>query len=51
MSVSLGLDGAGLGTVWGVERAAAMLAEAGFASVEQKEAEADPFNAYFVARR
>jgi 2-polyprenyl-3-methyl-5-hydroxy-6-metoxy-1,4-benzoquinol methylase len=51
MSVSLGLGGAGLGTVWGVERAAAMLAEAGFTQVEQREVAADPFNAYFVARR
>ncbi|MFC8923229.1 class I SAM-dependent methyltransferase [Cellulosimicrobium sp. NPDC057127] len=51
MSVSLGLDGDGLGTVWGVERAAAMLAEAGFGHVEEKEVESDPFNAYFVARR
>jgi SAM-dependent methyltransferase len=50
MSVSLGLDGDGLGTVWGVERAAAMLAEAGFGHVEEKAVEADPFNAYFVAR-
>ena len=51
MSVSLGLGGAGLGTVWGVERAAAMLADAGFSDVEEKQVEADPFNAYFVARR
>jgi SAM-dependent methyltransferase len=51
MSVSLGQGGAGLGTVWGVERAAAMLAEAGFAHVEQQQVAADPFNAYFVARR
>ncbi|WP_454049531.1 class I SAM-dependent methyltransferase [Cellulomonas sp. Marseille-Q8402] len=51
MSVSLGLGGAGLGTVWGVERAAAMLAEAGFDDVQQRQVSADPFNAYFVARR
>lgn len=51
MSVSLGLGGAGLGTAWGVELAQAMLADAGFAEVEQKQVEADPFNAYFVARR
>lgn len=51
MSVSLGLGGSGLGTVWGVERAAAMLTDAGFGSVEEKVVEADPFNAYFVARR
>ncbi|MBX9244136.1 class I SAM-dependent methyltransferase [Actinotalea ferrariae] len=51
MNVSLGLGGAGLGTVWGVELAASMLADAGFAEVEQKQVDADPFNAYFVARR
>lgn len=51
MSVSLGLGGAGLGTVWGVERAASMLADAGFTRIEQMQVEADPFNAYFVARR
>ncbi len=51
MSVSLGLGGDGLGTVWGVERAATMLTEAGFERVEEKEVAADPFNAYFVAQR
>lgn len=51
MSVSLGQGGDGLGTVWGVERAAAMLAEAGFSRVEQRQVAADPFNAYFVAQR
>lgn len=50
MSVSLGLGGAGLGTVWGVELAGAMLADAGFTEVEQLPVDADPFNAYFVAR-
>ncbi|WNB87065.1 methyltransferase domain-containing protein [Cellulomonas sp. ATA003] len=51
MSVSLGLGGDGLGTAWEVETAAAMLADAGFRDVEQKQVDADPFNAYFVARR
>ena len=50
MSVSLGLGGDGLGTVWGVELATSMLADAGFTQVEEKHLEADPFNAYFVAR-
>ncbi|OLT54124.1 hypothetical protein [Cellulosimicrobium sp. CUA-896] len=50
-SVSLALDGDGLGTVWGVERAAVMLAEEGFGHVKEKEVEPDPFRAYFVARR
>lgn len=51
MSVSLGLDGDGLGTVWGEQLAQSMLADAGFANVESKDIESDPFNAYFVARK
>ena len=51
MSVSLGLDGDGLGTVWGEQLALSMLAAAGFTDVESKEIESDPFNAYFIARR
>lgn len=51
MSVSLGLDGAGLGTVWGRELATAMLAEAGFTDVTVAEVEADLFNDYYVARK
>jgi 2-polyprenyl-3-methyl-5-hydroxy-6-metoxy-1,4-benzoquinol methylase len=50
MSVSLGLDGDGLGTVWGRQLALSMLSDAGFGRVEAKEIESDPFNAYFVAR-
>ncbi|MEV7606209.1 class I SAM-dependent methyltransferase [Paenarthrobacter sp. NPDC089322] len=50
MAVSLGQGGIGLGTVWGKERATSMLRDAGFTSVEVKELEDDPFNAYFVAR-
>ncbi|MCG2621090.1 class I SAM-dependent methyltransferase [Arthrobacter sp. I2-34] len=51
MSVSLGLDGDGLGTVWGTQRALSMLADAGFRNIEVKNVEADPFNAYFVAAK
>lgn len=51
MSVSLGLDGAGLGTVWGRELATAMLAEAGFSDVTVAEVDADLFNDYYVARK
>jgi 2-polyprenyl-3-methyl-5-hydroxy-6-metoxy-1,4-benzoquinol methylase len=50
MSVSLGQGGDGLGTVWGVQTAERMLREAGFSEVVVHELEADPFNAYFVAR-
>ncbi|MEN3345669.1 MAG: hypothetical protein V7635_2245 [Arthrobacter sp.] len=51
MSVSLGLDGDGLGTVWGEQLALSMLADAGFRNVESKEIDSDPFNAYFIARK
>jgi len=50
MSVSLGQDGDGLGTVWGVQTAERMLHEAGFSDVVVHDLEDDPFNAYFVAR-
>ncbi len=49
MSVSLGLDGAGLGTCWGRLLATSMLADAGFGGVQVHEVESDPFNNYYVA--
>lgn len=51
MSVSLGLDGAGLGTAWGHQLATSMLHEAGFSRVDLHEVETDPFNTFYVARR
>jgi SAM-dependent methyltransferase len=51
MSVSLGLGGAGLGTVWGEQVATSMLQDAGFGRIEFAEVEADPVNAYYVCRR
>jgi 2-polyprenyl-3-methyl-5-hydroxy-6-metoxy-1,4-benzoquinol methylase len=50
MSVSLGQGGDGLGTVWGVQTAERMVREAGFSDVVVHDVEADPFNAYFIAR-
>ena len=50
MSVSLGQGGDGLGTVWGIQTAERMMREAGFSDVVVHDLEADPFNAYFVAR-
>ena len=47
MSVSLGLDGAGLGTVWGRQLATSMLADAGFTEVAVSEIESDPLNYYY----
>lgn len=49
MTVSLALGGAGLGTVWGRQRALGMLDDAGFSRVEVHEVQGDPFNAYYVA--
>ena len=51
MSVSLGLDGAGLGTCWGRQLATSMLADAGFGDVAVHEIESDPINFYYVARK
>jgi len=51
MTVSLAAGGPGLGTLWGEQRALAMLADAGFAEVETKRVEADFLNVYYVARR
>jgi SAM-dependent methyltransferase len=51
MSVSLGLDGDGLGTVWGRQLATSMLADAGFGEVAVREIESDPINFYYIARK
>lgn len=51
MPVSLGLDGAGLGTMWGRQVAVAMLGDAGFTDVEVAELESDPANYYYLARK
>ncbi len=51
MTVSLALDGEGLGTAWGKQRATAMLADAGFADVQVEEIDNDPRNYYYIARK
>ena len=51
MTVSLGSEGDGLGTVWGRELATSMLHQAGFADVQVNELEDDPFNNYYVCRK
>lgn len=51
MSVSLGLDGDGLGTAWGAQLATSMLGDAGFATVDLVHVEDDPVNAYYVCRK
>jgi SAM-dependent methyltransferase len=49
MTVSLALDGEGLGTAWGEQKAKELLAEAGFDQVEVRRVEGDIFNNYYVA--
>jgi 2-polyprenyl-3-methyl-5-hydroxy-6-metoxy-1,4-benzoquinol methylase len=49
MTVSLALNGEGLGTMWGEQLARQKLAEAGFASVDVKKVPGDIFNRYYIA--
>jgi SAM-dependent methyltransferase len=51
MTVSLACGGAGLGAMWGREKALEMLAEAGFSRVDVHNLEHDVLNAYYVARK
>lgn len=51
MTVSLAGKGAGLGAVWGRERALAMVHTAGFSRVRVERLADDPINAYFVMSR
>lgn len=51
MTVSLAQDGAGLGTMWGEQKALELLAAAGFGDVEVKQVEGDIINNYYVARQ
>ncbi|MGD8321184.1 MAG: class I SAM-dependent methyltransferase [Gemmatimonadota bacterium] len=48
MSVSLAADGAGLGTMWGRELAARLLAEAGFENVVRHTLDDDPMSEFYV---
>lgn len=51
MTVSLALNGAGLGTMWGEQVACHMLQDAGFTQLEVKHVEADFLNNYYIASR
>jgi 2-polyprenyl-3-methyl-5-hydroxy-6-metoxy-1,4-benzoquinol methylase len=51
MTVSLALDGAGLGTAWGTQLAVSMLGDAGFSDVRVAEVESDPINNYYIATK
>lgn len=48
MTVSLALNGKGLGAMWGEERATEMLHQAGFTKVEVKKLPHDIFNNYYI---
>ena len=50
MTVSLALEGKGLGAMWGKELATQMLNDAGFSSVQVKELSHDPINYYYVSK-
>ena len=51
MSVSLALNGAGLGTMWGEEKALEMLKAAGFVRVETRRLPHDFQNVFYIARK
>jgi ubiquinone/menaquinone biosynthesis C-methylase UbiE len=51
MTVSLALNGEGLGTVWGEQKARELLTEAGFKQIEIEHVEGDIFNSYYVCRK
>jgi len=51
MTVSLALNGEGLGTMWGEQLARQKLAEAGFTNVETKRVEGDFLNCYYIATK
>ena len=51
MTVSLALNGEGLGTMWGDQLARQKLAEAGFTNVDLKQVPGDIMNAYYIATK
>ena len=51
MTVSLALDGAGLGTMWDEQKADEMFREAGFSTVGTKRVPEDILNVFYVCRK
>ncbi|HYR83550.1 MAG TPA: class I SAM-dependent methyltransferase [Terriglobia bacterium] len=51
MTVSLALNGEGLGAMWGTQKAEELLREAGFRQIDVKSVEGDIFNAYYIASK
>lgn len=51
MTVSLAYDGMGLGAMWGEEKAREMIEAAGLQILDVKQAEGDPLNNFYIARK
>jgi len=51
MTVSLAYDGMGLGTMWGEQKAHAMLRDAGFAYIKTEKVEGDILNSNYIATK
>lgn len=51
MTISLALNGEGLGTVWGEQKARELLNEAGFTAIDIEHVEGDIINSYYIARK
>ena len=51
MTVSLALDGEGLGAMWGEQKALEFLAEAGFTDIVVQQVEGDPINNFYIAKK
>ena len=51
MTVSLAQGGEGLGTVWGIQKAKELLAEAGFTDIDTKQVEGDILNVYYICQK
>jgi 2-polyprenyl-3-methyl-5-hydroxy-6-metoxy-1,4-benzoquinol methylase len=51
MTVSLALNGEGLGTVWGEQKARELLNEAGFNQIDVRNIEGDILNSYYICRK
>jgi hypothetical protein len=51
MTVSLAQNGAGLGAMWGQEKAREMLREAGFSGIEVRRLPHDFQNNYFIVTK
>ena len=51
MTVSLALNGAGLGTMWGDQLARKMLVDAAFTRIDKKSVEGDIMNAYYICTK